>query len=422
VSGKGRSVGVIRDQLGQRAYENFIQVDAAINPGNSGGPLTDFRGRVIGMNTAIATGRRNSLEDGAFAGIGLAIPMSMIEPVVMQLIQTGVVQKGFLGISGVQRDDPVARELVGLTRQGVIVGRIRPSSEAYDAGLRFGDVLLEVAGRPVRTERELRDVADAVRSDDAVSAIVWHYPTGNEWRRTVVADEQIFGEERQLVLPVNVVRSFTGVSFLEIDSTIADGLDLLGFKGRGVRVSWAQPDGPARAAGVRRYDLITHVNDEPIGTMQQLQSVISSIPPGEEAHLTIWRYDPEVDQGETIGISVPLARLDTLRVRGVLPPDQSRTEIPELGIAQMATATPELAERYGMPFTSGVVIERVVDNSELDGRIIPGSTIVAISDNLITDVDDLLDVLSRFDLRSHVRATLVSPGGRRYEVRLRVQL
>ncbi|MCZ6612226.1 MAG: trypsin-like peptidase domain-containing protein, partial [Planctomycetota bacterium] len=83
VSGMGRSVGIIRGDHGRwMGYENFIQVDAAINPGNSGGPLTDARGRVIGMNTAIATGeRRSSFDDGQFASIGLAIPMSMIESV-----------------------------------------------------------------------------------------------------------------------------------------------------------------------------------------------------------------------------------------------------------------------------------------------------------------------------------------------------
>ena len=80
-------------------FENFIQVDAAINPGNSGGPLSDVKGRVIGMNTAIATGRPGGTTgQGQFAGIGLAIPLSQITNVVEQVIETGEVRKGYLGV------------------------------------------------------------------------------------------------------------------------------------------------------------------------------------------------------------------------------------------------------------------------------------------------------------------------------------
>jgi S1-C subfamily serine protease len=136
VSGKGRSVGVIRsNRSGDIGYENFIQVDAAINPGNSGGPLTDYRGHVIGMNTAIATGRRNDrMDDGQFAGIGLAIPIEMIEPVVDQLIDTGVVAKGFLGVSVVDPSNTLIQELrlIGYDPRspGLLVGSIDINSPA----------------------------------------------------------------------------------------------------------------------------------------------------------------------------------------------------------------------------------------------------------------------------------------------------
>ena len=94
VSGIGRTAG-----LSSIDYENFIQVDAAINPGNSGGPLCDVYGRVIGMNTAIATGRGAMLGQGQFGGIGLAIPMEIIESVVGQILEQGTVEQGYLGVS-----------------------------------------------------------------------------------------------------------------------------------------------------------------------------------------------------------------------------------------------------------------------------------------------------------------------------------
>ena len=129
VSGLGRTAG-----LADIDYENFIQTDAAINPGNSGGPLTDIRGRVIGMNTAIATGRGNSVGQGQFAGIGLAIPMSMIESVVTQIIETGEVRKGFLGVGlmsldtaralGARGNDVLAAVASGFRGEGAVVREV----------------------------------------------------------------------------------------------------------------------------------------------------------------------------------------------------------------------------------------------------------------------------------------------------------
>ncbi len=148
VSGKDRYAGVLASGL-RRGYENFIQVDAAINPGNSGGPLTDFRGRVIGMNTAIATtGQRSVNDEGRFAGIGLAIPLEMIEPVVDQIIDRGFALQGFLGVS--LRDlQPVDRAALGWDAAGIRVMTVSPGTAADDAGLRPGDVIVDLNGEPI---------------------------------------------------------------------------------------------------------------------------------------------------------------------------------------------------------------------------------------------------------------------------------
>lgn len=166
VSGIGRSAG-----LAEVEYENFIQVDAAINPGNSGGPLVDVRGRVIGMNTAIATGRGSTIGAGQFAGIGLAIPMQIVENVVEQIIEHGTAAKGFLGVAvedveyaerlASRRGAPpmlaqVARHYTG---QGAVVLRVTPDSPAQQAGIREGDVILSVGGRRIaRREQVLSQV------------------------------------------------------------------------------------------------------------------------------------------------------------------------------------------------------------------------------------------------------------------------
>jgi serine protease Do len=185
VSGLGRHVGLIRDDNGRwHGYENFIQVDAAINPGNSGGPLTDVRGRVVGMNTAIATRRRESAEqsyfDGQFAGIGLAIPLDMIEPVVRQLIATGIVAKGYLGVEPMDLDAGAAMTLrrLGFLGQGVMIRTTRPDGPAREAGLRPGDLVTAINNRAVNSVAQLRSVISSMLPGDSVRIDVWRYDEG----------------------------------------------------------------------------------------------------------------------------------------------------------------------------------------------------------------------------------------------------
>ena len=186
VSGLGRSAG-----LEQIDYENFIQVDAAINPGNSGGPLTDVYGRVVGMNTAIATGRGNTVGQGQFAGIGLAIPMSQIRNVVEQVISTGDVRKGFLGVGLVETQEPLlgqfmnnfgegtpernrVRGVIDLYEgEGVMITRVEPDFPAASAGIRAGDVIESIDGRRVRGMDQLRSMIASALPGDRVEIGIW---------------------------------------------------------------------------------------------------------------------------------------------------------------------------------------------------------------------------------------------------------
>lgn len=150
VSGLGRSAG-----LAALDTENFIQIDAAVNPGNSGGPLCDVQGRVIGMNTAIATGRGNQIgEEGQFAGIALAIPTRMIELIVDQIIAGEEIVKGYLGVQMVSIAPPVPaptrlnsnlREVYdSFEGVGVLVTDVPSDGPAAQAGVMRGDVILSI--------------------------------------------------------------------------------------------------------------------------------------------------------------------------------------------------------------------------------------------------------------------------------------
>lgn len=310
VSGKDRHVGVIRNEGGrQSGYENFIQVDAAINPGNSGGPLTDYRGRVIGMNTAIATGRRAEVDEGQFAGIGLAIPIDMILPVVTQLIETGHVEKGFMGVEPMELSPIIAQQL--------------------------------------------------------------------------------------------------------------------GFNGQGVFILKVSTGGPARFAGVRANDIVTHVAGRAVGSVPQLRSLVSSVRPGETVRLTIWRYNSLKNVGESIDLDVNLTSLDNLvSDGGIAVPQRSRDAIPELGIARMATNTRELGEQYRIAeYLPGVIILGLVPNSFLAQQVEPGSVIVDVMDYAVTNVDDLFTALENFDFQEYggLRATAITPAGKRVVIRLRTE-
>lgn len=146
------TVGVVsatgRSEVGIAAYENFIQTDASINPGNSGGPLLNVRGEVIGINTAIVASGQ---------GIGFAIPINMARKIMDDLVRKGRVTRGWLGI-GVQPLTPELAKSFGVSGEGVLVNQVMPKSPAEAAGLKVGDLILSVEGRPIKDPRDLQRI------------------------------------------------------------------------------------------------------------------------------------------------------------------------------------------------------------------------------------------------------------------------
>jgi S1-C subfamily serine protease len=246
------------------------------------------------------------------------------------------------------------------------VARIAPESPAFDAGLRIGDVITHVFGRQVGTLSQVDAATAGLRSDDEVELAIWRYDTDvNEPQTT------------RITLLGSVADGLRGIRLLQLDDSIADWLAVLGFTGRGVHIAGVELDKPARAAGLRFYDVITHVNDEPVTSVAQLRSLISSMLPGEVTRLRVWRYEPMLGEARSLTIEVRLDRLDLLRTTGTIPREDWIEGIKRLGISEMSTSTPRLADRYGIRYHAGVIVETVVEGSELDDELEPGSTIVA---------------------------------------------
>jgi len=146
------TVGVIsatgRSEVGITAYENFIQTDASINPGNSGGPLLNVRGEVIGINTAIVASGQ---------GIGFAIPINLARKVMDDLVKKGRVTRGWLGI-GIQPLTPELSKSFNVSGEGVLVNQVMPKSPAESAGIKVGDLILSIDGKPVKDPRGLQRI------------------------------------------------------------------------------------------------------------------------------------------------------------------------------------------------------------------------------------------------------------------------
>ncbi len=166
-----------RSHIGINTYENFIQTDAAINPGNSGGALVDSNGHLVGVNTAIFSRTGGSL------GIGFAIPVSLAKTVMDSIIATGTVTRGWIGIE--PRDRRADPSQLADSRRGVVVANVMPSSPAEVAGMRSGDVLVGLAGKPVRDTAGLLNAVAMLKPGARVQLTVMRGRTTHELMVTV---------------------------------------------------------------------------------------------------------------------------------------------------------------------------------------------------------------------------------------------
>ncbi len=157
-----------RANMGFADYEDFIQTDAAINPGNSGGALINSRGELVGINTGIYS------ESGGYQGIGFAVPSKLARHVVDDLMQYGEVRRGSIGPLGIEKLTPQLAEEVGVKgTNGALVSRMTRASEAYDAGLRPGDVIVGLNGQTIDDPSQfLRLVADSKPGTTAVVKVL----------------------------------------------------------------------------------------------------------------------------------------------------------------------------------------------------------------------------------------------------------
>ncbi len=256
VSAKGRSGVGITD------YEDFIQTDAAINPGNSGGPLVNLDGEVIGMNTAIFS------RNGGYAGVGMAIPINMASEIERQLIDNGSVQRGFLGIMIQDLTPDLAASFdVGDTR-GILVSEITDGSPADEAGMKRGDIILELDGRPVGRPDQFRNHIALMSPGTKVNLTVLR-----GGKRVPIAVSIGRREEDEPVASSPASEDELGLRAANLTAELAERFGYVGLSG--VVITDVQSGSLADLAGLSSGMLIQEVNRMPVSNLREFKDAIN---------------------------------------------------------------------------------------------------------------------------------------------------
>ena len=274
-------------------YVPFIQTDVAINPGNSGGPLFNLEGEVIGVNSQIFT------RSGGSIGLSFAIPASVVRNVIEQIQETGVVERGWLGVS-IQDVDRNLADSFGLDRpRGALIAQVGKDSPAEQAGLEPGDVILSFAGEAIETSADLPHVVGLIAPGTKVVAVIFR--EGKEQDLTV----EVGGLGADEVASVNAgVAADGSISILGMRLVEADPAELssIGLSG-GVAVSEVDRGSPADEAGVMTGDVLTRLGNQPVGRIEDLDGLAEQLIPGSSVPARLIRGRSPL----FIGIRIPEA-------------------------------------------------------------------------------------------------------------------
>ena len=245
-----------RSGLNVENYENFIQTDAAINRGNSGGALVNLNGELIGINTAILA------PDGGNIGIGFAIPSAMVKNLTAQMIEYGQVKRGELGIMGTELNSELAKAMKVDAQRGAFVSQVLPNSAAAKAGVKAGDVVVSMNGKPLTSFAALR-------------AEVGSLPVGTKLQLgllrdgkpvTITVELQQSSQEK-----VQSATNYTGIEGADLSNIDSNGQ-------KGVRVDHVKAGSAAARIGLKKGDVIRGVNQQAIANLGELRKILDTKP------------------------------------------------------------------------------------------------------------------------------------------------
>ena len=269
-------------------FQHFLQTDAAINPGNSGGPLLNMRGEVIGINTAIAT------RTGGYQGIGFSLPMNTAAAVYNDIIKNGKVTRGSIGISFMPSDAPGALALLKSSgvSEGVFVKQVSPGGPAEKAGVKDGDVIVAINGRPVRGGDELIGMVTATPVGNTLNVTVLRDGKRDDHKVVVGNLAQIFPDKFGVPDQAGQAKpEGTAVSFgITIVPLTDRQMDSAGLKNRGgVRVSEVDTGSFAEDIGLASGDIILSINGHDVSSVEDVKRIQTTLKPGDAVKFHVLR-------------------------------------------------------------------------------------------------------------------------------------
>jgi serine protease Do len=268
------------DPSDRRKPGEFIQTDAAINPGNSGGALVDARGELIGINTFLIS------SSGSFSGMGFAIPSQIVQPTVETLIRDGKVTHAFIGIqiSDVTPDN--AKFFQMNKAEGAVITEVEPDAPGAKAGLRTGDVITELDGKPVTDAGQLQMTVGQKRPGDTI-----HLQVVRESKPTSIAVtlEALGGGKGTESAGGEHGKGRWGLRLADLTPDVRNELQAEDRSAvHGAIVEDVQPGSPADNAGLQRGDVIMEVNRHTVKSAAEVAQALSSVPNGQDALVLVW--------------------------------------------------------------------------------------------------------------------------------------
>lgn len=269
VSAKGRSIDILRRNA-TNPIESFIQTDAAINPGNSGGALVNPNGDLVGINTAISS------PTGSYSGYGFAVPSNLVKKVVEDIKKYGLVQRGYLGIEGMDLNDEYVVKQYNRekgenlkSQQGILVQNVTDNGGAQDAGIRKGDIITEIDGQKVTSFGKLSFAIGSKYPGDKVPVKVLR--DGKEKEYVVTLRDQKGNTSTRSISDLTVTEKL-GAEFepLTDRQKVSFGIDY------GVMVKNLEPTSKLASIGIGENFILLKINDKEVSSQTEIEKMLKN--------------------------------------------------------------------------------------------------------------------------------------------------
>ena len=256
VSAKARNINILNTDM---KIESFIQTDAAVNPGNSGGALVNTRGELVGINTAIAS------QTGSYSGYSFAVPTSIVQKVVSDIKQYGIVQRAILGVQMQEITPELKKEKNLTTLQGAYVARVVEDGAAYKAGVKEGDVITQIDATPIKTGTDLQEQIGRHRPGDSVTLTILRKGS------LMTFTAELTNRQGGTSLLEKTDNAVLGAQFEELSDKLKEKLGI----DYGIQVKNLK-SGKLKSAGIPQDFIILKANNRVIRSEEDLNEVVDN--------------------------------------------------------------------------------------------------------------------------------------------------